>query len=308
MKVNVLEIQNLSKQIGQKKILNDINLQVKAGEIYGFLGPNGAGKTTTIRIIVGLIKPTTGTVKIHGFDIQKEREKALAKVGAIVEIPEMYDYMSGRKNLIHYARLARINSKDIEKKISEVIKIVDLEHRIDEPVRTYSLGMRQRLGIAQALIGNPSILILDEPSNGLDPNGIIELRNLIKRIADSGVAVFISSHILSEIQLICDRVSVIKAGNVLIEQEVSEFLKEANGFVEIKVDRLFEAKGIISKKGWLVEENKGCLKVQISEEEVPALVKELVKNEINLFYIERVKKSLESKFLELINTSTGEQL
>lgn len=220
----VLEVKNLSKKIGDRTIVNHVSFSVQAGEIFGFLGPNGAGKTTTIRMLVGLIKPTTGTITIGGYQLNKNFIQAIKQIGCIVENPELYQYMTGRENLEHFARM--IDGVD-RAKIDEVVQLVELEQRIDETVKTYSLGMRQRLGIAQALLGDPKLLILDEPTNGLDPAGIRELRAFIRRLAqEQSISIFISSHILSEIQLLCERVAIISDGKVVKTAPVAQLLDE----------------------------------------------------------------------------------
>ena len=196
--MNVLEVKNVRKRLGKRDIIKGIDFEVKEGEIFGFLGPNGAGKTTTIRMLVGLIAPNSGNIIINGHDISKERELALSAVGAVVENPELYTYLSGRENLMQIARVRKIEKSYVEK----IIELVGLKERINDKVRKYSLGMKQRLGLAASLITKPKLLILDEPTNGLDPTGIIEFRKIVKKVAkETNAAIFISSHILSEIQV-----------------------------------------------------------------------------------------------------------
>ncbi|WP_044640527.1 ABC transporter ATP-binding protein [Risungbinella massiliensis] len=209
----VLSVNGLFKKIGDREIVRNITLDVQPGEIYGFLGPNGAGKTTTIRMLVGLIRPTAGSIQIGGFDLHQNFLEAISQVGCIVENPELYPFLSGRENLEHFARM---DKRIPPERIDSVVEQVELTGRIDDLVKTYSLGMRQRLGIAQALLGNPKLLILDEPTNGLDPAGIRELRAFIRKLAkEDGISVFISSHILHEVQLMCDRVAIIHEGAVV---------------------------------------------------------------------------------------------
>ena len=192
--MKVLEVENLKKSLGKREIIKDISFSIEEGEIFGFLGPNGAGKTTTIRMLVGLIHPNEGSIKICGYDLKKDTEKALKEVGAVVENPELYKYLTGRENLMQIARIRKIPKESVE----ETIKLVGLENRIDDKVRKYSLGMKQRLGLAASLLSNPKLLILDEPTNGLDPSGILDFREVVKKAAkEKGMAVFISSHILS---------------------------------------------------------------------------------------------------------------
>ncbi|WP_241154375.1 ABC transporter ATP-binding protein [Staphylospora marina] len=218
----VLSVRRLSKRIGDREIVKDVSFEVQRGEIFGFLGPNGAGKTTTIRMLVGLIRPTSGEIRIGGYDLSREFLKAIRHVGCIVENPELYPYLTGYENLELFSRMA----EDIPRsRIDEVVERVELTERIHEPVKTYSLGMRQRLGIAQALLAEPRLLILDEPTNGLDPAGIRELRTFIRRLSrEEGISVFISSHILHEVQLMCDRVAIIHDGTVVHTGRVDELL------------------------------------------------------------------------------------
>lgn len=220
----VLAVDNVKKTIGKRLIIKGISFDVRAGEIFGFLGPNGSGKTTTIRMLVDLIKPTEGSIRICGYDVNKEHNEALQYVGCIVENPELYSYLSGWENLEHFSRMLPGVG---EKRIREVVDIVGMDARIHDKVKTYSLGMRQRLGIAQALLNDPKLLILDEPTNGLDPQGIKELREFIRQLAESGLSLFISSHLLSEIQQMCDRVAIISHGEVITVGEVSSLVDES---------------------------------------------------------------------------------
>ena len=243
---NILEIKNVSKKIGKRQILNNLSLEVKEGEIYGFVGPNGAGKTTLIKVMLGLYKSDSGTIKIDGYDIKHDFENAMNAVGAIIENPEMYSYMTGKDNIDLYLRM---NPNSDKKYVKDVIESVKLGNRINNKVRTYSLGMRQRLGIAQALVSKPKILILDEPTNGLDPLGIKELRDILKKISkEQNIAVFISSHILKEIELICDRIAIIDNGTIL---EV----KDMNDIKEEKLQVLFELSPIDKAEEILKDKN-----------------------------------------------------
>ena len=223
---NLIEVRNLNKYFGKKHILKDVSFKISSGEILGFIGPNGAGKTTAIKCILGLQKMKSGTITINGYDIVKDFEKAIESVGAIVENPDMYMYLSGRKNLEMIARMYRGISKD---RINEVIKLVGLENRINDKVSKYSLGMRQRLGIAAALMHNPKLLILDEPTNGLDPEGIKDLRGLLKSLAKNDkIGVLISSHNLAELDSFCTSVCIIKNGEIIESSSVKEVKKIEN--------------------------------------------------------------------------------
>src|SRR6185503_14002274 len=216
-----LVARGLTKVIGDRTIVEDVSFELFPGEVFGFLGPNGAGKTTTIRMLVGLIKPTAGRIEICGHDLARDFERALRCVGCIVENPDLYRFMTGRENLEHFARMLGVGDDEIER----VASLVNLEHRLEQRVGTYSLGMRQRLGVAQAMLGSPRVLILDEPANGLDPAGIREIRELLRALAaEREMAVFISSHLLSEIELICDRVAIIHRGQLLKTGSVRELI------------------------------------------------------------------------------------
>ncbi len=215
-----LRAEHLAKRYGARQAVVDASFSLRQGEVFGFLGPNGAGKTTTIRMLVGLVKPSAGRVLVDGHDLAREREAALRRMGCIVESPDFYDYLTGRENLMHFARMIDRQALDRIEPLAEMLRV---RERLDDRVRTYSLGMRQRLGIAQALLGEPAVLVLDEPANGLDPAGIRELRELLRRLADErGLAVFVSSHLLGEIERMCDRLAIVHRGRVLAEGAMAE--------------------------------------------------------------------------------------
>lgn len=236
-----IEVKNVSKKIGKRNILENVSFDVYEGDICGFIGPNGAGKTTMIRIITNLIRTTNGEAYINGANVEKERKTALLKLGAIVEEPIFFPYMSGRKNLQNLALLNPDMSKSEQKeKVEEVLKIVDLQDRGDDKVKTYSLGMKQRLGIAQALLNNPEIIILDEPANGLDPIGMRTLRELIFKLQkEKNITFFISSHLLDELQQLCNRFIVINTGKIIWQgnkaelESISESGKLEDSFVKL---------------------------------------------------------------------------
>ncbi len=224
-KTPALSIRQLNKTLGRRRILKDVSLECLPGEVFGFLGPNGAGKTTTIRLICGLIPPDSGEIEICGFNLEKDFEKAMACVGAIVENPEHYRHMTGWQNLQLYQNMRPGITED---RMKEAVSLVGLENRIHEPVRRYSLGMRQRLGVAQALLHRPRLLILDEPTNGLDPAGIRQLRDILKEVAHKeGVAVLVSSHLMSEMELMCDRVGLIVNGQIREVRPIEDLIEEA---------------------------------------------------------------------------------
>lgn len=221
----IISLRHVTKRIGRSTVIDNLTFDVPQGEIFGFLGLNGAGKTTTIRMMVGLMSITQGEILIKGKNIKSEFEQAIRHVGAIVENPEMYKYLSGYHNLVHYARMVPGVTK---KRIDEVVSIVKLENRIHDKVKKYSLGMRQRLGVAQALLHHPSLLILDEPTNGLDPAGIRELRDYLRLLTRTeGITVIVSSHLLSEMELMCDRVAILQQGKLVDVKPIHEFMHSA---------------------------------------------------------------------------------
>ena len=260
----ILKCENLCKSFGKRQILNNVSLEVNQGDILGFIGPNGAGKTTTIKLILGLQSIDSGTVKINGYDIQKEFEKAIEKVGTIVENPDLYMYLSGYDNL----KLISNMYKNIDKKrIDEVVKLVKLEQRINDKVSKYSLGMRQRLGIAQALLHKPNLLILDEPTNGLDPEGIKELRELIKDLAEKeNMSIVISSNNLSELESFCNKVTIIKNGKIVETSTINEVKKVEHSYI-IELDNLEDIQKIIEKKIEKISETK--FKIDVDKDEIP---------------------------------------
>jgi len=297
----VLEIKGVKKKLGKREIIKGIDLSVEEGEIFGFLGPNGAGKTTTIRMLVGLIAPNEGDISICGYNVQKEKEKALKNVGAVVENPELYKYLSGRENLMQIARIRGVSKEEIQK----LIETVGLKDRIDDKVRKYSLGMKQRLGLAAALIGDPKLLILDEPTNGLDPSGIMDFREVVKKAAkERGMSVFISSHILSEIQMLCDRVAFIDGGVIKSIENIHD------NVVKTELESLTLM--VSSDKNKAVETLKTLKWIQtakINEEEIHLIVKsgntnnilrDLIEKDIVVEEIFKNRKGLEQRYMELV--------
>ena len=219
-----LEAEHLGKRFGAREAVADVSFTVGRGEVFGFLGPNGAGKTTTIRMLVGLVRPTTGRVRVGGHDVVGRREQALRRLGCIVESPDFYEFLTGRENLQHFARMI---DRAALARVDELADLVRVRERLDDRLATYSLGMRQRLGIAQALLGEPDVLVLDEPANGLDPAGLHELRLLVRRLADErALAVFVSSHLLGEVERVCDRIAIVHRGRTLAEGSIAELTQE----------------------------------------------------------------------------------
>jgi ABC-2 type transport system ATP-binding protein len=286
----------LKKVIGKKEIIKGISFELKEGEVFGFLGPNGAGKTTTIRMVVGLIKPTSGSIKIGGYNIEENFEEAMKHLGCIVENPELYPYLSGYDNLLHFANMLEGIGKE---RISEVTKLVGLKERIHDRVKTYSLGMRQRLGIAQALLGRPKVLILDEPTNGLDPAGIREMREFIRFLAEEeGLSVLVSSHLLSEIQLLCDRVAIISRGTVIKTDSVHNLLSNRERVVW-RFHPIEEAKQVLRSVTTIEEREDGSISTEYDEIKVAEWNKMLVEAGISVTEMNRKMPVLEDLFLEL---------
>ncbi|MED4969442.1 ABC transporter ATP-binding protein [Geobacillus sp. NFOSA3] len=294
----LLQLKNARKDIGKKTIIHDLSLEVFPGEVFGFLGPNGAGKTTTIRMIVGLMGITSGEVLINGISIQKDFEKAIQHVGAIVENPEMYKFLTGYQNLLHYARMTKGVTKE---RINEVVKLVGLEKRIHDKVKTYSLGMRQRLGLAQALLHRPSLLILDEPTNGLDPAGIREIRDYLRKLAkEEGLGIIVSSHLLSEMEMMCDRFAIIQHGRLVGIESVQELSKQAQK-VLLTVEPVEQALTVIKNiyPHMNITPAKQGIEVSIDYKEIPSLNAALVSENIKVYGIQVLTKSLEERFLEM---------
>ncbi|NLC66273.1 MAG: ABC transporter ATP-binding protein [Clostridium sp.] len=293
----VLEVKNLSKKLGKKEIIKDISFYINEGEIFGFLGPNGSGKTTTIRMLVDLISMDKGSVKILGNDITKEREKTLRNIGAVVENPELYGYLSGRENLNQIARIRGIKKE----KINEVIGLVELKARIDDKMSKYSLGMKQRLGLAAALLSDPKLLILDEPTNGLDPNGIIEFRKILKNLSKTtGMGVFVSSHILAEIQELCDTVAFIENGEITEIETLENIRNSFFYYLETNVNKnttklLEEIKGVVS-----IKENTNVYVLELVDIKPSDILKTLIYKDIEVHSFTRHIRGLEERYLEVI--------
>ncbi|WP_407307073.1 ABC transporter ATP-binding protein [Desulfosporosinus sp. SB140] len=292
----VLELKGISKKLKGREILKNINLTINPSEIFGFLGPNGAGKTTTIRIIAGLVKPTTGSVTICGYSLEKEFSKALSRVGCIIEGPDMYKYFTGMENLEQFAAMKNVERK----RIYEVLELVGLQHRINDKVGTYSLGMRQRMGIAQALLSRPKLLILDEPTNGLDPAGIAEFRQLMRKLAyEEGMSVFVSSHILTELQLMCDTVSIVKQGEVIKTAKVEEI--QSDNVVEWQFEDVGKAKEILKSKLGLnvTQTKKNIIRAPIGKLTIEEINRTFMNEGLVISYCTAVGSSLEDLFLDL---------
>ena len=291
----ILKCDNLHKSFRKKEILKGVSLNVSSGDILGFIGPNGAGKTTTIKLILGLQKIGSGSVTINGFDIKKNFEKAISKVGAIIENPDLYMYLSGYDNL---KLIANLYSNVDKSRIDEVVKLVGLENRINDKVGKYSLGMRQRLGVAQAILHKPNLLILDEPTNGLDPEGIRDLRNLLVKLAkEENMGILISSHNLAELESFCNKVCIIKNGVIVETSDIEEVKKEtSDGNYIIEVDDSKRARIIIGDMS-TVQDSTHIL-VHSDKENIPFIIKKLVLQDIKIYSIKEDVVSLEDAFFK----------
>lgn len=295
-----LSIKNITKIYGKKKAADHVSFDIQEGEIFGFLGPNGAGKTTVIKSILGFIFPDEGEVFINGYNTKKDYEKAMASVGGIVENPEMYVNLSARKNIEMYAR---IHGNIPKERIDEVINEVGLSGRSKDPIRKYSLGMKQRIGLAQAMVHKPKLLILDEPTNGLDPTGIHQLRDVLKKYAhEQGGAVMVSSHILSEMQLLCDRVGIINNGKLISVCTMDELEKmnSASRYF-IKVSDTEKAKTLLesSENASDIDIKDGSISAEISEEDIASVVRLLVTGGVDISEVKKNESSLEEVFLQV---------
>lgn len=294
----MLKIEHLTKIYGKRRVVDDATFSVSAGEVFGFLGPNGAGKTTTIKMVMGFLFPDAGEITIAGYNLRKNYEKAMASLGGIVENPEMFKEFSGRKNIEMYAR---IHGKISKERIDQVIRLVGMDSRANDKVKKYSLGMKQRIGLAQALVHEPKLLILDEPTNGLDPAGIKELREILKSLAhDHGVAVMVSSHQLSEMQLMCDRVGIIDHGRLLGVKSVEGLMHADSACYRFRVgeeDKAEECLGAYADK--IVAKTEHTLDIAVSEKDVPSLTAALVTAGVSIYGIEKVEQSLEDAFINI---------
>ena len=302
----VLSAEGLTKRFGKREVVSDVSFELAAGEVFGFLGPNGAGKTTTIRMLVGLARPDRGRVTIGGFDIARDFAKAMSRVGCIVESTDLYPYLTGRENLFHFARML---PNGAESRIPELARLVSLDGRLDDRVATYSLGMRQRLGLAQALLGAPDLLVLDEPANGLDPAGIREIRQLVRHLAvDRGIAIFVSSHLLSEVEQMCDRVAIIHRGRTLAMGPVRELLEKRGAerlvFRAQPTDRAAEVLASFARGGLPRLEGEESVSSEVPREKVPEALAALAAAGVLVFGVERQSSTLEEIFLEVTGGET----
>ncbi|MED4203228.1 ABC transporter ATP-binding protein [Neobacillus mesonae] len=304
---SIVELKNVTKVIKGRTIIDNISFQVNKGEVFGFLGPNGAGKTTTIRMIVGLMGISFGDITIGGSSIKTDFEAAVGHIGAIVENPEMYKFLTGYQNLVHYARMSKGITKE---KIAETVKLVGLTDRINDKVKTYSLGMRQRLGLAQCLLHDPDVLILDEPTNGLDPAGIREIRDYVRLLArEKNMAVIVSSHLLSEMEMMCDRIGIIQNGKLIDVQQVKEFVSGKETFYELELTPSEIALDLIrsSYPDVRTSLSRNGITVELPKEGIPKLIKMLAAaEEIQIYAVKETAKTLEDRFLEVTGNKGAE--
>ncbi len=298
----IIEVNNLSKQFNKITVVNNLSFTVEEGDVYGFLGQNGAGKSTTIRMLLTLIKPTEGEISIFGKKLQTHRSEILSQVGAVIEKPDLYKYLSAYDNLSIFARLSGI--KVTKQLLMKQLQMVGLDDRAKDKVKTFSQGMKQRLGIAVALIHNPSLIILDEPTNGLDPQGIADMRNLILMLSkELGKTVLISSHLLSEIEVIANRMIIIHKGQKKIEGSVTELLDPAHTMIDIDSTDNVAAREKIAASKWAsyLQQDK-ALQLMMNRTAVPSLIKDLVAMDIELLSVNS-SHSLENYFLSLTTNS-----
>jgi len=300
----VLEVRGLCKRFGEITAVDELNLTIHPGDVYGFIGPNGAGKTTTIRMILGLIHSDAGEVKIFGYDLKRDYRRALSEIGALVESPAFYPFLSGYRNLRLFGDLSQRVSRE---RIYQVLELVGLSRRAHHRVRGYSQGMRQRLGIALALLHQPKLLILDEPTNGLDPQGIREVRNLIRRISqEEKITIFLSSHLLGEMEKLCNRVGIIYRGRLIAEGDVDELLGKEQDFVEIQVENTESARRFLKEKfaGLNPEIKKaGWLEFKKENWDLAEINQALVQAGFKVFSIYPHRRTLEDLFVELTGES-----
>ncbi|MBO1005027.1 ABC transporter ATP-binding protein [Pseudogracilibacillus auburnensis] len=299
MNDQILITNDLTKRYKKHMSVDGLNLRIKRGQIYGFLGPNGAGKTTTIRMLLGLIKPTKGNIEVFGQSLKKNRLQILQRIGSLVESPTYYGNLTGRENLEAVRRLRDLP----EKRVNEVLEIVRLTKVANRLTKEYSLGMKQRLGIAAAMLSNPDLLILDEPTNGLDPSGIQEIRELIKELPEAGMSVLVSSHLLSEIDQMATQVGIINNGKMIFQDSIERLRQKQNPLLKVGVSDVIKANAMLKEKGIKADLQDDFLWLSRTE---PAFVSEinstLVHSGVSVYRLEEVKRTLEDIFLELTGT------
>ena len=293
--MSIVKVEKINKKFGKKQVLHDVSFEINEGEILGFIGPNGAGKTTTIKLMLGLQSIDSGSVTINGYDLQKNFAKAISGVGGIIESPDMYMYLSGKQNLQLIANLYKGITK---KEIDDLVKLVGLENRINDKVSKYSLGMRQRLGIAAALINKPNVLILDEPTNGLDPQGILEIRELIKKLAkEKKMAIMISSHNLSELDNFITDACIIQNGKILSNTSVKKLKSLDVSKYRFKLNKTRGIKTLFANKHIDVLDDES-FEIEIEKSEINSILKKLISNDYEIYSLFKVSMSLEEAFMK----------
>lgn len=299
--MEVLKLQNVCKSIGKKQIVKNLNLTVNKGEIFGFLGPNGAGKTTTIKMLVGFLSPSSGNIYIQGENISKNRIEAIKDISAIVEVPEMYPYLSAEENL---KQLMRLDKEIHEEEVYKALELVKLKERKEDKIKKFSLGMKQRLGIAQVIMGNKKIWILDEPTNGLDADGMIYFRKLFKKFAtEKGVTIFISSHMLSEMEVLCDRIAFLDHGELKSIETINDTHKEEDfDKYEMAAEENEKAIEFLNTVSFIRSSKikNDIIEIIMDRNSYYELVKQLVRNEIKFEMLNKINRSLEDRYMEII--------
>ncbi|GAA0292041.1 ABC-2 type transport system ATP-binding protein [Gracilibacillus halotolerans] len=293
----ILETKELTKRFGKEEAVSKLDMKIKKGEIYGFLGPNGAGKTTTIRILLGLMKPTSGSIRIFQENLDTERISILKRVGSLVENPSYYPHLTAYENLEASRKILEVPKA----RIQEVLNIVGLSDVTNKKVKGFSLGMKQRLGIANSLMNNPELLILDEPTNGLDPSGIIEIRNLINRLAnEAGITILISSHLLSEVDQLATTVGIINKGKLIFQDSIDVMRRYAQQSISIKVNDSEKARNMLFSNGIKTNyENGRILLPELADMEIAEAIRILVESGVSIYRVEEEKRSLEEIFLQM---------
>ena len=300
---HVLEVKNVSKMYGTKYVLKNININISKGEIFGFIGPNGAGKSTLMRIITGMTTPSDGQVFICGHSVQKDFEKAIANIGATIENTNLYGYMTAKQNLTYFASLYPNVSKD---HVVDTLEIVGLKDRMNEPVKNYSLGMRQKLGLAQAMLHEPELLVLDEPTNGLDAESVIKLRQILRKlVAEKNIAILLSSHNLSEVEQLCDTVAFVDHGSVVETRTMNKIKQETSDSARFRITLNYpnySAKMIYLKFNIPVEVAGNSILVPCQETLLPKIIDALRVRDIEIYAINVETKSLEDIYIDIIKT------
>lgn len=301
-----IQTNHLTRRFGSVTAVEDVSLHVPQGAVYGFLGPNGAGKTTTIRMLLGLIRPHAGEVHLFGRPLRAERLALLRRVGALVETPSLYPHLTGAENLEVTRRLIGAPRDRVE----HVLRTVRLDAAANRPVKGYSAGMKQRLGLALALLGEPDLLILDEPTNGLDPAGILEIRELIQRFPqESGITVFLSSHLLSEVEQVATHIGIVHRGKLLFEGTLTDLEAHREKHVALRVDRPDDAEMALTEAGWHIHQANGHLRISAAtQDEVAAINRLLVGQGVNVYHLSLEQPSLEETFLKLTDDPADRSL